>query len=333
MDNNHPPNVKDGKPQPNVRNRERPKRPQADAARIAHLAAADVARRTARTELFKDALNILKKDPKAADVEECKAGGSDVCVPSTAATKLIHPTTIQPLEIGRRVAYLIGNNDYKNGIPVLETPKGDVEAIGKQLQEMRNYDVKIINNASKADIIRTLKLATRTTALHQSVLVMYAGHGYQINETGQGYWIPVDATPNDPKSWVSNSDITKLLSAIPAKQIILISDSCFSGTLAKEQSLNIDTGAPRQDLLAKRSVLALTSGGEEPVSDEGREGHSIFAATLIEQLQSIQASTTIGQLFEKVKSEVTREFPQVPQLGAVNSAGHTPGGDYLIDVR
>lgn len=307
-----------------------------NAARMAQLAAADAARHAARTELFKEALSVLKKTPNAADVEECKAGGSDVCVPSAAASERMHTTSIQPVEIGRRVAYLIGNNEYKNGIPVLDTPRGDVEAIGKLLREIRDYDVRIIANASKADIIRTLKLATRTTALHQSVLVMYAGHGYQIAETGQGYWIPVDATPHDPQGWVSNSDITKLLAAIPAKQIILISDSCFSGTLAKEQKLDLDADKPRQDLLAKRSVLALSSGGEEPVSDEGRDGHSIFAAILLEQLeqlQSIKKSTTVGQLFEKVRAEVSREFPQVPQLGVVNSAGHAPGGDYLIDVK
>ena len=300
---------------------------------MAQLAAADTARHAARTELFKNALNVLTKNPKVADVEECKAGGSDVCVPNTAALAPMHGAVIQPVEIGRRVAYLFGNNEYKNGIPVLDTPTADVEAIGKLLREMRDYNVKTVLNASKADIIRTLKLAARTTAQHQSVLVMYAGHGYQIKETGQGYWIPVDATPRDPQGWVSNSDITKLLSAIPAKQIILISDSCFSGTLAKEQKLNIDASTPRQDLLARRAVLALTSGGEEPVSDEGRGGHSIFAAVLLEQLQGLKESTTMGQLFRKVRSEVSREFPQEPQLGAVNSAGHAPGGDYLIDVK
>lgn len=303
---------------------------------MAQLAAADAGHRAQRTDLFKDALSLLKANPQVANVEECRAGGSDICVPNPASVSRLHGAAIKPIEIGRRVAFLIGNNTYNHGIPVLETPQADVEAIGALLKEKRGFDVKIITNASKADIIRTLKLAARTTAQHQSVVVMYAGHGYQIQETGLGYWIPVDATPKDPKGWVSNSDITKLLAAIPAKQIILISDSCFSGTLAKEHipAVNAKTAELERDaLLSKRSVLALTSGGEEPVTDEGRNGHSIFAATLMDALNDIQEPTTASRLFEKIKTEVSREFPQVPQLGAVKSAGHIDGGDYLIDLR
>lgn len=300
---------------------------------MAQLAAADGARHTRRTELFKDALSLLKKNPHAADIEECGAGKSDLCAPNAASIARIQSAAILPVEIGRRVAYLIGNNNYQAGIPALETPQADVEAIGKLLKEKAGYDVKIVANASKADIIRTLQLAAKTTGQHQSVMVMYAGHGYQIEETRQGYWIPVDAKPDDPKGWVSNSDITKLLTAIPAKQVILVSDSCYSGTLAKEQALEVDATTSRQQLLARRSVLALTSGGEEPVSDEGREGHSIFAATLLDQLADVAGPTTIGRLFEKIKSEISRDYPQVPQLGAVTSAGHASGGDYLIDIK
>ncbi|MCK6411536.1 MAG: caspase family protein [Azonexus sp.] len=237
------------------------------------------------------------------------------------------------MEIGRRVAYLIANSRYQAPIPELETPKADVEVLGKILRERMGYDVKVLHDASKAQIIRALHLAGKTTGQHQSVLVMYAGHGYQINETRQGYWIPVDADTRDPSGWVSNSDITKLLSAIPAKQVILISDSCYSGTLAGEQAAQPKAQISRQDLLGRRSVLALTSGGEEPVSDEGRNGHSIFAASLIERLSSLQQGSSIGRLFELIHADVTAEYPQVPRLGAIESAGHVAGGDFLFDLR
>ncbi len=237
------------------------------------------------------------------------------------------------MEIGRRVAYLIANSRYPAPIPELETPRADVEALGKTLRERLGYDVKILHDAGKAQIIRALQIAGKTTGQHQSVLVMYAGHGYQISETRQGYWIPVDGNTRDPSGWVSNSDITKLLTAIPAKQVILISDSCYSGTLANEQSAQNQPQISRSELLARRSVLALTSGGEEPVSDEGRNGHSIFAAALLERLQGLQGNTTVGQLFEQIKADVTAEYPQVPQLGAIQSAGHVAGGDFLIDLR
>ncbi|WP_371323524.1 caspase family protein [Dechloromonas sp. ZY10] len=291
-----------------------------------------MARREQRSEMFKEALGQLKSNPKLADVEEC-SGRSDVCVPPAATIARVQASTVQPMEIGRRVAYLIANSRYQAPIPELETPRADIEVLGQVLRERMGYDVKVLHDASKAQIIRTLQLAGKTTGQHQSVLVMYAGHGYQISETRQGYWIPVDGNSRDPAGWVSNSDITKLLTAIPAKQVILISDSCYSGTLANEQSARAQPTVSRSELLARRSVLALTSGGEEPVSDEGRNGHSIFAAALIERLQGLQENTTVGQLFDRIRDDVTAEYPQVPQLGAVQSAGHVAGGDFLIDLR
>jgi hypothetical protein len=109
------------------------------------------------------------------------------------------------------------------------------------------------------------------------MLVMYAGHGYQMDNTKQGYWIPVDASHKSPEKWVSNSDITKFMSAIPAKQVILISDSCFSGTLAGEscsaQGADFPPGSPGTFRPGPHFR------GEEPVSDEGRHRHSIFAAS------------------------------------------------------
>lgn len=302
------------------------------AERLAQLAVLDTVRREQRADLFKEAAAQLQSNPQIADVEEC-SGRSDVCVPGPAAIARVQSAIVQPVEIGRRVAYLIGNNRYAEPIPQLETPKADVEAIGKVLRERLGYDVKVLLDAGKADIIRTLQLAGKTTGRHQSVLVMYAGHGYQIKETQQGYWIPSDANTKDPSGWVSNGDITKLLTAIPAKQVVLISDSCYSGTLAKEQSANVDLNAARADLLARRSVLALTSGGEEPVSDEGRDGHSVFAASLIERLAELEGNSTVGRLFEQVRADVTASYPQVPQLGAITSAGHSTGGDYLLDPR
>jgi hypothetical protein len=321
----------------------------AGAGRFARLMEAEVLRHQMRTELYKEALSILRENPSAADVPACGSGAPTLCVPATvedAASKaataaqdtlaqvagqagsLLLPAT----PVRRKVAYLIGNNDYRGAIPVLETPIADVEAISEQLGRNLGYEVNLVRNASKADIILTLKKAVETAARDESVLIMYAGHGYQMDDTKQGYWIPVDASHKSPEKWVSNSDITKFMSAIPAKQVILISDSCFSGTLAKEQKITT-VGGDKREILARRSVLVMSSGGEEPVSDEGKEGHSIFAYTLIKQLKKVNDFTTGSQVFENVRTEVSAEFPQEPQLGAVTSAGHVMGGDYLFEIN
>ena len=282
-----------------------------------------------------------------ADIPVCGQGADALCIPapvditkaaqSAAAKSATSRVSSQPgllpaTPIRRKVAYLIGNNDYKGAIPALETPIRDVEAIAGQLSQNLGYEVTIVKNASKADIILTLRKAADSAAQDESVLIMYAGHGYQVDSTKQGYWIPTDASNKTPEKWVSNNDITKFMSAIPAKQVILISDSCFSGSLAKEQKMVATTG-DRGEILSRRTVLVMSSGGEEPVSDEGKEGHSIFAYSLIKQLKKVSDFSTGSQVFENVKTEVSQEFPQEPQLGTVMSAGHIKGGDYLFEIN
>ena len=45
---------------------------------------------------------------------------------------------------------------------------------------------------------------------------------------------------------------------------------------------SVGRDATADDILMKRSVVVLSSGGDEPVSDEGKDGHSIFAWNLAE---------------------------------------------------
>jgi hypothetical protein len=159
-------------------------------------------------------------------------------------------------EVRKKVAYLFGNNEYQGEIPQLETPVADVTAIGKVLAERMGYEVTIIRNATKASMVQALKTLAEQSAQNESVLIFYAGHGYQMDDTKAGFWLPSDASASDPKTWLSNNDVQRFLNRIDAKQIAVISDSCFSGTLTKEQSIDAPRLAPREQLLTRRGRRA-----------------------------------------------------------------------------
>ncbi len=91
--------------------------------------------------------------------------------------------------------------------------------------------------------------------------------------------------------------------------------------------------ANADEILTKRSVVAMSSGGDEPVSDEGKDGHSIFAWNLMQAVGRVDNWQAGGNLFTTVQAEVAKEFPQTPQYGGVPSAGHQTGGDYLFEFR
>ena len=88
------------------------------------------------------------------------------------------------------------------------------------------------------------------------------------------------------------------------------------------------------DELAKGglAVLVMTSGDEEPVSDEGKEGHSIFAWNLVRTLEAAGGLTPGYEVWQDVHRGVTKEYPQSPQYGAVLSAGHVDGGEFLFST-
>lgn len=321
-------------------------------------------RHQARTLLYREALEELRKNPAAADVPECAAGQSPkggqclarpepatttvAPVPTPVAAPAVAPAsgpapvveappapaaTAVPVStppLRRRFAVLVGNNAYATPIPSLETPIADVSKVADVLQTRFGFEIQIVKDAGKAKIIEALNNIAAEAKPDDAVLLMYAGHGYLMEDIKMGYWIPVDASVKTAQGWISNSDISKLLAAIRARQLILVSDSCYSGSLTKEQKVVQGRDMKPEEILKQRSVLVFSSGADEPVSDEGKEGHSIFAWNLIKTLQGTGGLTPGAQIWSVVSKGVTNEYPQQPQYGAVVSAGHTEGGDFLF---
>jgi filamentous hemagglutinin family protein len=308
-------------------------------------------RREFKEKLFADAIYKLELDPSLANVPLCPSltdANTGLCrltdaqrlaqaskVTREEPSRTHRKTKVARLpQIERKFVVLFGTDQYADkGIPPLENAIFDAETVGKLFADKLGYEVKVVKNATKADIVRTLNQLSTEMQAQDSVIIYYAGHGYRNEKTGGGYWIPADASVTDPTTWISNTDVSSMMSDISAKQMVMIADSCYSGTFAEQKLGMGGTGIKPDEVLAKRSVIVMSSGGDEPVADEGKEGHSIFAWDLMQALRDVdnwQPGTTI---FEQVKREVMKSFPQTPQYGAVKSAGHEAGGEYLFEFR
>jgi filamentous hemagglutinin family protein len=312
------------------------------------LAAMLAQRREFKRKLFADAIYKLEIDPSLADVQPCATvadAGTGACRITTAQLELIHASkvvaaktavakTAHVPQIERKVVVLFGINDYADKtIPQLENAVPDVDAVSRIFADRLGYEVRVVRNPDKAAIIRTLNGLAAEMNSQDSVVVYYAGHGYALEKNGAGYWIPSDAKAVDPHGWISNNDVAKLLGGIRAKQMALISDSCYSGAFAREGMDAVGHDVTVDDVLAKRSVVVLSSGGDEPVADEGKEGHSIFAWNLMQVVGNVRDWKPGSTIFTDVQTGVKKEFPQTPKYGAVTAAGHQRGGDYLFELR
>ena len=157
------------------------------------------------------------------------------------ATKRIDVVRKQlDLALGSYHALVIGNNDYSD-MPNLKTAVADAEAISEVLESRYGFSVTKLINATRYDVISAMSELRASLSYDTNLLIYYAGHGVVDPVTERGYWLPVDADQSNPANWVSNDDITDMLKAIPARHILVIADSCYSGTLTRAAPINLET--------------------------------------------------------------------------------------------
>jgi hypothetical protein len=164
-------------------------------------------------------------------------------------------------------------------------------------------------------------------------LIYYAGHGWLDQESKRGYWLPVEARADRRSRWFSNTSLTDALLAMHAKHVMVVADSCYSGTLTRSLTV-LPTRNPDYILrmAEKRTRVVLTSGGLEPVADSGGGIHSVFAAQFLKALDDNQGVLDGTQLFELVRRNVVLNANQTPQYSDIRMAGHE-GGDFLFVRR
>ncbi|MBH9577752.1 YDG domain-containing protein [Inhella proteolytica] len=243
-------------------------------------------------------------------------------------------------QIERKIALVIGVNDYQDrNIPQLEGAVGDAEAMASLVESRLGYETVLLRNATKTQVVAALNRLALELRPQDSVLVYYAGHGDEINapEGGkQGYWQLADSDARRPETWLSNNDIGRLMRAMSARQVALLSDSCYSGSLVTGQRLRA-VPAPGalnpNEVLGERTVVVMSSGGNAPVADSGENGHSPFAFHLFQTLGEVPSWKPGANVFETVRFMVARKFPQSPQYGFSGPVNVPKPVDYLFEQR
>ncbi len=252
--------------------------------------------------------------------------------PALPAARPVRSASIP--QIQRKIAVLVGIDNYVDErIPALENARRDADAVARILENRLGYETIVVRDAGREAMVGVLNKLALQTRPTDSVVVYFAGHGTVIDGTGQGYWIPATADAEKPETWLSNRDIARLLGGIRASQVVLISDSCFSGSLVGDKRLQATNATDAQAILRRRSTLVMSSGGDEPVADGARNGHSPFANSLMGNLQGLDNWRAGGNVFERVLTEVTQRLPQTPRYGPARDSRYVEGGDYLFEQR
>ena len=250
--------------------------------------------------------------------------GGPAAQPAANAARDMAPN----IDWGNYHALVIGINDYQN-LPKLETAINDALRVADMLERLYGFQVQKLINPTRQQIIDAFDQLRETLRGDDNLLIYYAGHGWLDEEADRGYWLAVDAQPNRRGNWVSNATITDALKTLLAKHVMIVADSCFSGSLTRAAPVTLRTSNYWKKIANKAARVTLTSGGLEPVADNNGSGHSPFAAAFIDALEDNDGVLDGTSLFSVMRRPVMLNANQTPEYSDVRAAGHD-GGDFVF---
>jgi hypothetical protein len=270
---------------------------------------------------------ILKRKPGAAD--------------ATASQPVALERRALGVDFGRYTALVIGNTHYSR-LESLPSAVADARAVAELFQHRYGFKVIALYDADRYAILSALNDLRTSLGPDDNLIVYYAGHG-ELDEVNQrGHWLPVDAERNNPANWISNVAITDIINAMEAKHVMVVADSCYSGALTEsgialaDEALGDDARTQWQkSLIGRRARTALTSGGLEPVLDDGGDGHSIFARAFIDVLKRNHDVLEGRRLYQEIAAQVTfrartRGFRQEPRYAPIRFSRHEAGDFFFV---
>jgi hypothetical protein len=265
---------------------------------------------------------------------------------------------LHPSAQAAQKALLIGISDYPHLPPSAQLigPANDLRAMVSFLEDhwkFASQDIRVLKDkdATKANILSSISgwLADQTRA-GDRVIIYYSGHGSHVPDRSGDESDGQDETfvPHDfgrrgeiAEDMVLDDEIGKALASLPGREVILIADSCHSGTVNRD--IFADTSGENPDARprylpfggAARSV-PVTARDEDPLArDVGAQitlsaalphqfswetrGAGIFTRTLIEGLSSRAADLngngriTSAELMSYIRPKTERWCSQVPK--------------------
>ncbi len=272
-------------------------------------------------------------------VPQVDAGGGALPAPSAGASSGL-PAGVK---LGNYHAIVIGNNSYQSGTyQPLQSAVNDATAVAQMLRDRYGYKTNLVLNASRFEILSALNDARESLGPDDNLLVYYAGHGELSDDGQQGYWIPVDGQPGMSNTWISNGAISSILETMKAKQVMVVADSCYSGSMTRSAFPNLDGGASGEQrsawvksMAAGRARTALTSGGIQPVLDSGSGKHSFFARAFLNALEDNNRLLEAQGLYREISSSlalaaINAPISQVPEYAPIRHAGHESGEFFFL---
>jgi tetratricopeptide (TPR) repeat protein len=231
-------------------------------------------------------------------------------------------------------AVVIGVNNYEKW-PALEFAVNDARSVREKLNQTGFDEIITIfdKEATQRRILTELfHELPQKVGRDDRVLFYFAGHGQTEdlpNGGKRGYVIPVDAeTSNFSSSAISMEQIRSLSARIPAKHILYVMDSCYSGLgLSRSYGVSPQLSGYLRKVASMRVIQIVTAGGKGEQVQE-KEGHGLFTTYFLRALEGeadinkdrVVTGTELGAYLRPRVSDASQQA-QTPLYGRLEGEG------------
>jgi Caspase domain len=229
-----------------------------------------------------------------------------------------------PAFAAKRVALVIGNNDYKN-VPKLQKAVNDARTMGDTLKQL-GFTVMVAENQNRQQFTQTLLAFDNAVEAGDTAFFFYAGHGFEI--AGQNFLLPTDipAATEGQEELVRDASILadrviERLQNKRARTSILVFDACRNNPFERSGTRAVAGGgglAPMTQL--PEGVFSVFSAGPrqtalDRLSNDDMNPNSVFTRTFSKELlQPGENLVQVAQHTRRLVSEMaeTVKHKQIP---------------------
>ncbi len=229
-----------------------------------------------------------------------------------------------PAHAEKRVALVIGNNDYKN-VPKLQKAVNDARTMGDTLKQL-GFSVMVAENLNRQAFSETLLAFDRSVGPGDTAFFFYAGHGFEI--AGQNFLLPTDvpAATEGQEELVRDASVLadRVIERMQNKKVrtaILVFDACRNNPFERAGTRAVAGGgglAPMTQL--PEGVFSVFSAGPrqtalDRLSNDDANPNSVFTRTFAKELlQPGENLVQVAQRTRRLVSEMaeTVKHKQIP---------------------
>ena len=244
---------------------------------------------------------------------------------ATAVLGLAMPLMlVVPAEAAKRVALVVGNNDYKN-VPKLQKAVNDARVMGETLKQL-GFSVMLAENQTRQAFSETLLAFDRAVEPGDTAFFFYAGHGFEI--AGQNFLLPTDvpAATEGQEELVRDASVLadRVIERLQNRKVrtaILVFDACRNNPFERAGTRAVAGGgglAPMTQL--PEGVFSVFSAGPrqtalDRLSNNDSNPNSVFTRTFAKELlQPGENLVQVAQHTRRIVSEMaeTVNHKQIP---------------------